>query len=37
MNASGLSPDQVKLQIRARELAAGPVAKRAAEVDRTEQ
>ena len=37
MNASGLSPDQVNLQIRARELAAGPVAKRAAEVDRTEQ
>ena len=37
MNASGLSPDQVKLQARVRELAAGPVAKRAAEVDRTEQ
>ncbi len=37
MNASGLSPDQVKLQAHARELAAGPVAKRAAEVDRTEQ
>ena len=37
MNASGLSPDQLKLQARARELAAGPVAKRAAEVDRTEQ
>ena len=26
MNASGLSPEQVKLQARARELAAGPVA-----------
>lgn len=37
MSVSGLSPDQVKLQARARELAAGPVAKRAAEVDRTEQ
>ena len=37
MNASGLSPEQLKLQARARELAAGPVAKRAAEVDRTEQ
>ena len=37
MNASGLSPDQVKLQARARELAAGPVSQRAAEVDRTEQ
>ena len=37
MNASGLSPEQVKLQARARELAAGPVAARAAEVDRTEQ
>ncbi len=37
MNASGLSPDQIKLQARVRELAAGPVAKRAAEVDRTEQ
>ena len=37
MNASGLSPDQIKLQARARELAAGPVARRAAEVDRTEQ
>ena len=37
MNASGLSPDQVKLQTRARELAAGPVTQRAAEVDRTEQ
>jgi hypothetical protein len=37
MNASALSPDQVKLQARVRELAAGPVAKRAAEVDRTEQ
>ena len=37
MNASGLSPDQLKLQARARELAAGPVARRAAEVDRTEQ
>ena len=37
MNASGLSPDQLKLQARVRELAAGPVAKRAAEVDRTEQ
>ena len=37
MNASGLSPDQVKLQARARELAAGPVTRRAAEVDRTEQ
>ena len=37
MNASGLSSDQVKLQARVRELAAGPVARRAAEVDRTEQ
>ena len=37
MNASGLSPDQVKLQARVRELAAGPVAQRAAEIDRTEQ
>ena len=37
MNASGLSSDQLKLQARARELAAGPVARRAAEVDRTEQ
>ena len=37
MNASGLSSDQLKLQARARELAAGPVTKRAAEVDRTEQ
>ena len=37
MNASGLSSEQIKLQARARELAAGPVAKRAAEVDRTEQ
>jgi alkylation response protein AidB-like acyl-CoA dehydrogenase len=37
MNASGLSPDQIKLQARVRELAAGPVATRAAEVDRTEQ
>ena len=37
MNAFGLSPDQVKLQAHARELAAGPVSKRAAEVDRTEQ
>ena len=32
MNASGLSPDQVKLQARVRELASGPVARRAAEV-----
>src|SRR5260370_24201001 len=37
MMASGLSSDQVKLQARARELAAGPVTKRAAEVDRNEQ
>ena len=37
MNASGLSPDQLKLQACARELAAGPVTRRAAEVDRTEQ
>ena len=37
MNASGLPPDQVKLQARARELAAGPVTQRAAEVDKTEQ
>ena len=37
MNASGLSSDQIKLQARVRELAAGPVARRAAEVDRTEQ
>src|SRR5690348_12871407 len=37
MNASGLSADQLKLQARARELAAGPIAKRAAEVDRTER
>ena len=37
MNASGLSPEQVKLQARARELAAGPVSARAAEVDRSEQ
>ena len=37
MNASGLSSEQIKLQARARELAAGPVAGRAAEVDRTEQ
>ncbi|MFI5033697.1 MAG: acyl-CoA dehydrogenase family protein, partial [Reyranellales bacterium] len=37
MKASGLSPDQLKLQARVRELAAGPVASRAAEIDRTEQ
>ena len=37
MNPSALSPDQLNLQARARELAAGPVAERAAEVDRTEQ
>ncbi len=37
MNPSALSPDQLALQARARELAAGPVAARAAEVDRTEQ
>src|SRR3954466_3182244 len=37
MNTSGLSADQLKLQARVRELAAGPVAGRAAEVDRTEQ
>src|SRR4029077_8467654 len=37
MNFSGLSRDQLSLQARARELAAGPVTKRAAEVDRTEQ
>ena len=37
MNPSALSPDQIELQARARELAAGPVAARAAEVDRTEQ
>ena len=37
MNASGLSSDQIKLQARVRELASGPVARRAAEVDRTEQ
>jgi len=37
MNTSGLSAEQIKLQARVRELAAGPVAKRAAEVDRTEQ
>jgi len=34
MNPSGLSADQLSLQARARELAAGPVARRAAEVDR---
>ena len=33
----GLSSEQLKLQARVRELAGGPVAKRAAEVDRTEQ
>ena len=32
---TGLSPEQLKLQARVRELAAGPVAKRAAEIDRT--
>src|SRR5258708_13898080 len=37
MNTFTLSLDQVKLQARARELAAGPVAGRAAEVDRSEQ
>ena len=37
MNAFALSPDQVKLQARARELAAGPISRRAAEVDRSEQ
>jgi alkylation response protein AidB-like acyl-CoA dehydrogenase len=37
MNPSALSPDQIELQARARELAAGPVTSRAAEVDRTEQ
>lgn len=37
MNASGLSSEQIKLQARVRELAAGPVTRRAAEVDRTEQ
>ena len=37
MNPSALSPDQLELQARARELAAGPVTGRAAEVDRTEQ
>ena len=30
MNPSALSPDQLNLQARARELAAGPVAERAA-------
>ena len=35
MSASALSSDQLALQARARELAAGPVTKRAAEVDRT--
>src|SRR5262249_60894246 len=37
MNPSGLSAGQLSLPARARELAAGPVARRAAEVDRTEQ
>src|SRR5579864_9371590 len=37
MNASGLSSDQLRVQARARELAVGPVAGRAAEIDRTEQ
>jgi alkylation response protein AidB-like acyl-CoA dehydrogenase len=37
MNVHGLSSDQLKLQSRARELAAGPIAQHAAEVDRTEQ
>ncbi|MBV8410841.1 MAG: acyl-CoA dehydrogenase family protein, partial [Alphaproteobacteria bacterium] len=37
MSVSALSPDQQKLQARARELAAGPVAERAAEVDRSER
>ena len=37
MNGFSLSSDQVKLQARVRERAAGPVAARAAEIDRTEQ
>ena len=37
MTATSLSTDQLKLQARARELAAGPVTARAAEVDRSEQ
>ncbi len=37
MNPSALSSDQLALQARVRELAHGPVARRAAEVDRTEQ
>ena len=37
MNPTALSPDQMELQARGRELAAGPVATGAAEVDRTEQ
>jgi alkylation response protein AidB-like acyl-CoA dehydrogenase len=37
MNFAGLSDDQTKLQARARELAEGPIAGRAAEIDRTEQ
>jgi len=37
MSGFGLSPEQRELQKRARELAAGPIARRAAEVDRTEQ
>ena len=37
MSSLGLSPDQLELQRRARELASGPIARRAAEVDRTEQ
>jgi 3-sulfinopropanoyl-CoA desulfinase len=37
MSGFDLSPEQRELQQRARALAAGPIARRAAEVDRTEQ
>src|SRR4030095_5823423 len=37
MSGFDLSPEQRELQQRARVLAAGPIARRAAEVDRTEQ
>ena len=37
MSAFSLTPEQEKLRLRARELAQGPIAARAAEVDRSEQ
>jgi 3-sulfinopropanoyl-CoA desulfinase len=37
MTGMDLSDDQVRLQARARELTAGPVTRRAAEIDRSEQ